>query len=163
MLFEYGREIVNIVVTHGYSNLRKVHGAFLDHPLGFLDPQSGEIGDDGITGMLLEDPLQLGDADVLTGGKCFQGDFLGIMLSQVFLDLHGDLGMVMQLIDGHSAGIEMNVVLVPVNEDQEVFKKIFDDLLGTEGNIVPGHQVHTGGFVPGIHIVEMSEGSFRFL
>ena len=64
MLFKHRGEIVDVVIAHSHGDLGEVQTALLDHSLGFLDPQRGEIGDHRITGMLFEDPLQLGDADV---------------------------------------------------------------------------------------------------
>ena len=117
MLLKHRREIVDIVIAHGNGDLRKVHAALLDHPLGFLDPQGGEVSDHGVTGVLLEDALQLGDADVLVGGQSFQSDFFRIMLCQVFLNLYRDLGMVMQLIDRHRTGIKVDAVFVTVDQN----------------------------------------------
>ena len=117
VLFKYGGEVVDIVITHRYRNLGEIHGAFLNHTLGFLDPQSGQVGDHGVAGMFFEDPLQLGNADVLAGCQGFQSDSLGIMLRQILLDFHGDLSMVVKLVDGNRAGIEVDAVLVTVNQN----------------------------------------------
>ena len=163
MLLEVRGEIVNIAISHSYGNLGEVEAAFLDHPLGFLDPQSGQVGDHGVAGMFFEDPFQLGDADILAGSQKFQGDLLRILLRKVFLDLHGDLGVVVQLFDGHRTGIKLDAILVAVDQNQEILEKILKDLLGTEGDILPGHKIHTRRCIVGQYIIKVPEGGFCFL
>ena len=64
----------------------------------------------------------------------------------------------MKLVDGNRTGIKVDTVLMTVNEDQKILKKILNDLLGAEGDMLPGHQIHTGGLLMGVYIIEMPEG-----
>ena len=61
------------------------------------------------------------------------------MLRQIFLNFHGNLGVMMELVDWYCTGAELDAVLVAVDQDQKVLKKILDDLPGTKGNLIPGH------------------------
>ena len=46
LFFEHGREIVDIVVTHGFGDLGEVQFSLFDEPLGGTDTQVDEIGND---------------------------------------------------------------------------------------------------------------------
>ena len=70
--------------------------------------------------------------------------------------------MVMELIDGHRTGIEMDIIFMPIDQNQKILDQILNDLLGAEGNMLPGNQIHAGRFVMGIYIIKMPEGGFRF-
>ena len=162
VLFKYGGEVIDVVITHSHCDLGEVQTALLDHPFRLFDSQSCQIGNHRITGVFLENALQLGNADTLTGCQGFQSNPLRIMLCQVFLDLYSNLGMVMKLIDRNCAGIKMNAVFMTINQNQKILKQIFYDLLGAEGDVIPGHQIYAGSFVVREHIIKVTEGGFRF-
>ena len=128
LFFEHGREIVDIVVTHGFGDLGEVQFSLFDEPLGGTDTQVDEIGDDGFSRLIFKAALKLGDGNIVRLGDLLQGQLFRQMLLHIGFDLLGQRACVSQRACQHT-GVHADVVTAAADVDKQLLQGIFDDLL----------------------------------
>ena len=74
VFFELIGEIVEGLIAHGFGDLGKIHIAFADEPLGFMNADLRQIGDDGASHLVFVDVAQLGGTDAVLIRQDLQGN-----------------------------------------------------------------------------------------
>ena len=137
MFFELVGEIIDVVIADSLCNLRKVQITLPNHPLGFAYTDVGQVCDDRGTGLLFVDMAQLGNADIEFIGEVLQRNVFLIVFRQMVFDILCKFFMAVQPLEGHTSLSHMNVVVPPINQDEQLLQTVADDLFAAEGCIFP--------------------------